>query len=384
MSFTNNKKAKLVAAAMLDNMDYVKASKSMMSQSEFAGKKFGKKYTVYIADPGTVHQGEEASPDDINEIEVEVSLDNYNTSVNLGAWNRIADIEDFVEEIAKPRGTKLARTEEKVIIDENVFKSAQAVVSATANFKVLSDASAALRELAVSGNVSSFMSPTVMGAISNTGLANFLPNATMAEVYGKNYLGEYAGASQVAAPLFPVITTPADQSATITLVADGATGFKPIKSLATNAGVKGLAYKATGLKVVDASGMQTEQDYVIISDAEGNIPELRITIDGNGHNNPNAWVESGTDSLTLTPILDNSTSYYVGQVRTNDCLGFDGYKFEDLPGSENEAVGVAGPIAVKMSKYGNGNSLTTLVRLDAPFGAGITEHRESVTVYIKK
>ena len=72
------------------------------------------------------------------------------------------------------------------------------------------------------------------------------------------------------------------------------------------------------------------------------------------------------------------------QVRTKDCFTFDSYKFEDLPGSENEEVSIVGGHSVKMSMYGEGKILNKLVRLDAPFAAGLFEPRGSVTVYIKK
>ena len=89
--------------------------------------------------------------------------------------------------------------------------------------------------------------------------------------------------------------------------------------------------------------------------------------------------------MTGKPLLENSTTYYVGQVRAKDALAFDSYKFEDLPGSDNEAVAAGeGALTVKMSLYGDGQHLTKLVRLDAPYAAGIPDARNSVTVYIKK
>jgi hypothetical protein len=83
-------------------------------------------------------------------------------------------------------------------------------------------------------------------------------------------------------------------------------------------------------------------------------------------------------------LLSASTTYYVGQVRTKDCFAFDSYKFENLPGSENEEVCVVGGHSVKMSMYGDGINLQKLIRLDAPFAAGLFEPRGSVTVYIAK
>ena len=49
---SNNKKTKMVAAVVSDQMDYVKKSKSYLPESELKNKKYGRTYTVYIPDPG--------------------------------------------------------------------------------------------------------------------------------------------------------------------------------------------------------------------------------------------------------------------------------------------------------------------------------------------
>ena len=390
--FTNNTKVKLVAGALADAMDYTKASVSKMSQSEFKGKKFGKSYTVYIPTTGKVVEGTTADPSDVTEVPTVIQLNNFNTSVELGPWNTLADIEDFAAEIAKPLGNSLARTEEKRIIKDNVFKSMQTVVATSASFGLLSKAAAALRQLAVGGEIVSFLNPDVAAEISASGLANFIPSDIQKRIYSDAYLGQYAGAAQIETPDLPTITTPdsAIPSATISLTAikdsdNNTIGFEPVDKISGTGLIPGLVYKATGLKVVDQSGIQTEQEVsIIVLDTAGHISPLRITIDGEGCNNPNAWVPSGTSSLSLSAALEAETTYYVMQVRTKDCFTFDTYRFEDLPGSENEEVSVVGGHSVKMSMYGTGNTLNKLVRLDAPYAAGIFEPRGSVTVFLKK
>ncbi|MBQ2437655.1 MAG: hypothetical protein II265_06170, partial [Clostridia bacterium] len=160
-SFANNTKVQLVAGAVADNCDYLKASVSKMSQGDFKGKKYGKSYKLYIPDVGTVSEGLVAHPDEITEVETEILLNNFNTSVTINAWNELGDIEDFAREIAKPRGVHLARSMQQALVKANCFKSAQAVVAASAGFGVLSDAAAKLNELAVAGDIASFMHPTV-------------------------------------------------------------------------------------------------------------------------------------------------------------------------------------------------------------------------------
>ena len=393
--FANNTKVKLVAAAVADELDYIKASVSKMPQSEFKGKKYGKTYQLYIPDVGTVKEGLEASPDDIVEVPTEIRLNNFNTSCTLDAWNELGDVEAFADEIAKPRGQHLARQMAKSIIANNVFKNMQAVVSNAPGFGVLSDASAALNELSVGGEVVSFMHPTVMGKISASGLANFIPGTEAKELYGKNYLGMYAGAEQINCALLPTVTIKDAPTATISLVPvkDGESttiGFETVDTITGTNLVPGAVFTTGGdLKIVDQSGIETEQDVKIIvlsTNNEGTsakISPIRITVEGKNTSNPNAWMKAGVSTLTLTSALEVGT-YWVGQVRTRDALAYDSYKFENLPGSENEEVATVGGVTVKMSTYGDGTNLTKLVRLDTPHAAGIWEPRSCVAVYIKK
>lgn len=394
--FTNNKKVLLVAGAVADELDYIKASVSKMSQEDFKGKKYGKSYSIYIPDVGSVKEGLEASPDDIVEVPTEIRLNNFNTSCTIDAWNELGDMESFKDQIAKPRGQHLARQMAKSIVNDNVFKDMQAVIADAPSFGVLSDASAALNELAVGGEVVSFMHPTVMGKIAAGGLANFIPGTEAKELYGKNYLGQYAGAEQINCALLPTVTISQAPTATITLTAvqDGESntiGFETVDTITGTNLVPGAVFTTGGdLKIVDQSGIETEQDVQIIvlsTNAGGTsakISPIRITVEGKNAGNPNAWMKAGVSTLTLTSALEVGATYWIGQVRTRESMCFDSYKFENLPGSENEDVATVGGVTVKMSTYGDGTNLTKLVRLDVPHAAGIWDARGAVAVYIKK
>lgn len=394
--FTNNKKVLLVAGAVADELDYIKASVSKMSQADFKGKKYGKSYSIYIPDVGSVKEGLEASPDDIVEVPTEIRLNNFNTSCTIDAWNELGDMESFKDQVAKPRGQHLARQMAKSIVNDNVFKDMQAVIADAPSFGVLSDASAALNELAVGGEVVSFMHPTVMGKIAAGGLANFIPGTEAKELYGKNYLGQYAGAEQINCALLPTVTIKSAPTATISLVPvkDGESttiGFETVDTITGTNLVPGAVFTTGGdLKIVDQSGIETEQDVRIIvlsTNNEGTsakISPIRITVEGKNTGNPNAWMKAGVETLTLTSALEAGATYWIGQVRTRESMCFDSYKFENLPGSENEDVATVGGVTVKMSMYGDGTNLTKLVRLDVPHAAGIWDARGAVAVYIKK
>lgn len=387
---SRNEKVQLVAAAVADNLDYVRSSVSKLDQSQLKNKKLGMSYKLYVPAPGTVQEGLKAVPDDLVETETEITLQNFNTSCRIDAFEDLTGIEDFTREIAKPKGTLLARSIQKNVVEKNVFKNMQSVVAAAPSFEVLSDASSALGELAIGGDLVSFMHPTVMGKIANSGLGQFQPSAAASELYSKNFLGVYAGADQVQLPVLPVLKTPSTMpSATISLTpitdADSnVIGFEVVDQISGTGFVPGLIYKADGLKIVDPSGLPTDQDVTItVLDSAGHINPLRITMEGFATGNPNAWVPTGTSSLTLTAGLEADTKYWVGQVRTRDTsLVYDAYKFSKLPGSETQEIATVGGVSVKMSRFGDGEVLEELIRFDAPFAAGIYEPRNCCGVYI--
>ena len=178
-TFANNKKVQLVAANVADARVFTKASVSKMSQSEFAGKKFGKSYTLYIPGKPKVVNGVVADPSDITEVETSVYLDNDNVSAELGAWQRLGDIEKFQDEVAGPWATTLARSQEKKIVKSEIFKAMAAVVAPKtsaaldgADYGVLSQATAKLRKLALSSELIGFLDPDVEAEISSKAIAS--------------------------------------------------------------------------------------------------------------------------------------------------------------------------------------------------------------------
>ena len=408
--FINAKHVERIAAVVADNLPYLAKSRSGLSQEQLKGKKFGTTYNLYLSPLATVRKGVCAEPESLKEVETPVYTENQHMAFELGAWDKDWNIGDFESEIAVPNGQSLAANIQKDIVESTVFTAAQAVVG-DASFATLSDAAAALDEISVTGNIVSFMKPTIQGKISATGLARFLPNGVQSDIYGRNYLGEYAGASQVELKELPEIVTPDSNgmAATITATKDASGNyFEQITEISGAGIVKGLAYTVEALdsdgdslgnvKIVDRAGLATDQDWVVIAQTKANagkakIPMLRIAIQqeddkGNlyvpkGDSNPNAWVPAGAASFKLSPILAASTKYVIGQVRTENALVFDSYKFNDLPGSEN-SVKTVGGVTVKMSRFGDGQCLNEMVRIDAPYATALPIARDAVVVYFKK
>lgn len=402
--FTNNRKVQLLAAAVVDNMDYVKASVSKLSEADMKNKKFGRSYEVYLPDPGKTVQGLKADGDEIEEVAVPIYLDNFNNSCKLDAWEEKTDVEDFTAEIAKPRGISLARKTQQAIVKNNIFKSSQAVVKyGTPGFDLLSDAAQSLENLSLAGDVVDFQKPSILGKIAASNVGKFFDNETAKQLYSKAYIGDFAGASTVGLAVVPTVKTGASIPAAV-LVAGTAAGDNSFTfdNVSGTGLFAGLAYKVKDqndnyVKIVDPSGIETEEDLVLILtdipygyDTRANgkkvltkigIPELRIAKAGTSEGNPNAWCDSEASSFTLETILQKNHTYVIGQCRLEAALAFDGYKFANLPGSENEGVATVGGVTVKMSQYGEGDYLEKMIRLDLPFGAGLMDPRFSCTTY---
>lgn len=382
--FSNNKKVKLIAGEVYDNMPYTKKAKSYMTQGELEGKKYGNTYAIYLVDCGEVHDGLEAKPDTVTEYEVPVTLKNKNTSVELDAWNKLGDIESFTDEIARPRGRKLARSVEKEVIEDTLPKAFQ-IVAGSANFKTLTDMSKALDEVSMAGTKVTFVKPTVAGTIANGGLANFIPSEIQSKIYKDAYLGQYAGASVIEDNLMPVVNIAGDETAAFAVANVSGIGAESATVVGYNVtgftGAPNTPFKLEGVKIVGLDGMETDQDFFVIADKDGKIPEVRLAVKGHNVNNANGWVETGSFTPSATLAVE-SGKYALGQCRDEQAVGFDQYKFSDLPGSENATESV-GNVSMKMSTYGDGKFMTTLTRLDLPFAATLPEPRRAVVGYFK-
>ena len=380
--FTNNKKVKLIAGEVYDNMPYTKKAKSYMTQGELEGKKYGNTYSIYLTDPGEVHDGLEATPDTVTEYAVPVTLKNKNTSVELDAWNKLGDIESFTDEIARPRGRKLARSVEKEVIEDTIPKAFQIVVG-SANFKTLTDMSKALDEVSMAGTKVTFVKPTVAGTIANGGLANFIPSEIQSKIYKDAYVGQYAGASVIEESLMPVVNVAGTETASMAVTAINGTGAESATVVGYDVAftaAPGVPFKVNA-KLIGVDGMETDQDLYIMADKDGKVPAVRFAVEGHNINNANAWVPTGY--TTAAPELAvASGKYALGQCRTEQAVGFDQYKFSDLPGSENVTETVNN-VSIKMSTYGNGQNMTTLTRLDMPYAVTLPDPRNAVVGWFK-
>lgn len=405
-TFANNKKVQLIAANIADGRVFTRASVSKMKQDQFQGKKYGKSYNLYIPGKPKVVNGVVADPSDIVEIETQVFLDNDNVSTTLGPWNRLGDIESFQDEIAGPWATSLVRTQEKKIVANEVFKALGAVVTTSADFTDLGKATAKLRSLALDSGLVGFLDPDTASTIAGASLNKFIDQERIKKLYGDVAIGKYGTADWVESPDMPEITVGATapavaSSGVITLTPVTKTiggvsttvGFETVDSITGTNLIKGALFTVAGLKMVDTSGTQTNVPVQVIvtsvnaAGTSGTISPLRIAIDGfAGEVNANAWVAAGTTTITLVNALTAGKTYKICEVRSKNCLAYDTYRFDQIPGSEQSdlTVGEVAGSAVQMRIFGDGNNLDKLVRIDSSYAASLYEPREAVVIYVQQ
>lgn len=412
--FTTRKKLIMLSAAIMENMNYLKESDDLFPQSEMEGKKYGMSVHGYLPDAGSVSQGLVAHPDKAHQVEVTAWLDNYNTAAETDMWDEIENIEDFKKEMVDKRAKKLAREVQLAVIRENVFRSAQVVVTSSVGYDLLGDASSALDELSIVGERVDFQTPKTFSKIARTGANLFLPSDIQKELYEDASLGTYNEAACVKLPGLPILdTTGMAASLTVsgTVKKDASNNVLGVSQITTVTGVSGdvipgVPYTVSGLKVVDEGGVETEQPYVVIPvsevyyDEDGArqtrtvIPGLRISATGKSWGNPNAHMAAAsissatvgtTTTLTLTPVsgITAGKKYQVGQVRNKKALSFSGQKFKNLPAAKQDNVGVYENVSLKMQSAPEIINGVSYFRIDMPFVARIFDNRQSVTTYLQ-
>lgn len=431
-SFVSREKLDILATAVADNMPYVRASKQSYPQQDLKGKKFGAKVSEYLTDAGTVTDGIVADPDAVHERQIDAFVQNKNSAVETTFWENFHNIGNREKEIIKKRAEKLARYVEADVINHNVFRGMQAVVApkvggvSAPSFEMLSDAATKLAELSVVGDLVDFQAPTIYGKVANSGLAKFIPDDIQKDIFRERYLGQYAGAACVEQALMPKITLSAnaDTAPTITftkVVDDNGNiiGYTAGALTASGAGKtleEGAAYKVPGVYLLDESGVETNQELVLIvhkkitglltSTVNGEVvvtkanqgklaealgtEDIFVTAKGESFGTPNVWVDpttfdSGSSTTTVTcAFVDGmgaGKSYWVGQVRTEDALTFDAYTYEDLPGSRRENVGNDGPVVLKAMSFGDGKNGVEMTRIDVSYIATVFEPRRNVVTF---
>lgn len=418
-----NRKVKYFAAAVDDALPYVKASRSYLSD-QLSGKKMGDTYFFYIPDPGTASVGTKdldisSMNKNVHERVIAATIVSGKAAVDLTAWNKMQSIENYVDEIANPRGRRVAAEIEKDIIAKNVWISDNAFVvpkvngNSGLNFATFQLLASKLRGVKAAGKKVGFAHPNLFGETASKFLSAFIPSEIQSRIYNDVYLGDYAKVSWIEENFMPCVevgaTLPAITKATFHApVVDGQISATDgtISVTGTNLFV-GAAFTATytdpitsatkSYGTIDLNGMAVPHEkktFIIDSVNEDGTAgtfagTFRFSTNGESSGvlkvNTNPTLDGDQVAFAnavFTNILEANKSYFVMQVRDHDWLEFDSTKFPDLAGCENGSASCGG-ITVQTCEWGDINTRVSTMRIDVPYVAKGIDPRLSRIAYVE-
>ena len=399
-SFSLNRKTQFLAAAVNDNVPYIQASRSYL-KGKVEGKKCGLTYNFYFPDPGKAYAG--TSEVDITndlkvvtEREVSCTLMNARTSIELGTWERLTEIEDFVNEIAEPRGMTLATEIEIDSITRGwkVSDGARVVAAADLGMDDLAGIAADLKAIRSRGKFRGFADPSFFHSLGAKNLSLFLPNDIMREIYRSAFIGNFMDVDWVSETYMPTLSVTGGMTgAKVTAI-----GTDGVSVTGTNL-YSGMIFTLSGVNAycTDMFGRKTKQEKVFIIDSvngsgtEGTLSQRIVCSTGNAaeataeNTNCNTFGTFGqicTTGLTGNTILTATGDYSIVQARDADALEWDTYKHPSLAGCE-ESTQRVGKISVQVAKWANIATRQQVMRADVPYISQMIDGRRSRLLVIK-
>ena len=399
-SFSLNRKTQYLAAAVNDNVPYIQASRSYL-KDKVDDKKCGMTYNFYFPDPGKAYAGtsEVDITNDlktITEREVSCTLMNARTSVDLGTWERLTEIEDFVNEVAEPRGQTLATEIEIDSINRGwkVSDGAKVINANELGMDDLAGLAASLKAIRSRGKFRGFAHPAFFHSLGAKNLSLFLPSDIMREIYRSAFIGNYMDVDWVSETYMPTLSvTGAQTAANVTAI-----GTDGISITGTNLYV-GMMFtlSAVEAKCTDMFGRRTAEDKVFIVESvnqaktAGKLSQKIVCSVGNASeatavqtncNTYGTFSTICTTGLTGKTLLTATGDYTIIQARDADALEWDTYKHPKLDGC-TESTQRVGKITAQVAKWANVYTRQQIIRVDVPYISQMIDGRRSRLLVVK-
>lgn len=397
-AFTNSKWVKIFLAQVIDAMPYLKASKSHFA-SEMKGKKCGKDYYFSLNDAGHPSEGLAISSTnrsngegEVHEAQVKMSLKNMKSFVDLDVLDSIVNISEFNDQIAVPYGIRLGAETQKKVLEKTIWDASTAFVCDTNGWKALSSAGSHMKSIRNGTRVVGHLDPVAEGNLTIDAINGFkfVPSEQGNKMYADASIGKFQGAEYVYVNDIPNVTG-ATRSLTISSVSesDGETTVTLTAAASLNAGEPlYLTVSGKAAKACNAVGMPTNAKFVVFvkesTSSSTTFKCSRICVENKGSRN--CYIEgvtalTGLAGGTLSNVLTNGKEYFTVQVRSADVMNWDNVPMDNLIGAENKTVTVGG-VQLKVTVYGDGDSMSNTTRWDICYGACIVDNRFVALAFI--
>ena len=434
---STNRKVKIFAASILEDLPYIRDSKSWIKEDDIKNKKAGASYEFYIPDPGKAYTStfsntpNATTPNNNSDYGaassfgatsgtnyniLDISQDNRKTeeraitgfmnntraSCDLGSFTRLSAVEDYYEEIVKPRASTIAAETEQNAINSCVWVSDHAEVTTMSaiNLGNIGGLSAKLKGARVGGKLVGYADPEVLqqiaGKLTGVGGGFVTDSEIYRDIYKEYFFGQYAMAAWVTESFMPKIVTPSAAS-TITAISPLTQAGNVVTVTGTNLYV-GMPFEVTGIYCVTLSGMklfQTKTFFLESVDANGTTGTVAggavklmtdLSTDATyANNNPNCWGANIAlwDVANITfPLNTNlGKNVFVLQVRDSDNLNWTTYKHPELVGCKEETVNIS-KISFQSAAWADVRTRVQIQRFDLPYIAVGVDTRLSRLLYV--
>lgn len=401
-SFVTNKLATIVAIRAAENAAYCTVGSKAYFKNQLADKNSGQEYTFYVRDTGDAVNRLEYQDGDktsLTERKVTLSLDPWHVLISTNAIEKVTDVEDWEDEIARPNGLKLVQKMVKKVIDKDLGKVGTAFIGS--GFTPLSQASAFVSSVA-DGELYGFCAPQVEAVLTSNG-QQFVP-VSAPDMYSKGLLGRFHGAEYRAQRFLPSLNlskaaSDALNEASVTAAAVNATD-STIWDLTLTAtsfdGIKvpkGTPLFIEGVYACDTVGDPTEslKAFVVLEDVTGSGTTITVKVraqDIVAGGTREISQEDGSSFASVAAVLGavsapEAGKYYSGIVRADGVMEFETLDKLDAAGAEYEKSPTVAGLTVHQNRLVDLKAMTDDTRWDIVTLAGVVDGRAQCAFYVK-
>lgn len=400
-SFVTNRLATAVAVRAAENAAYLTVGSKAYFKNQLADKNNGQSYDFYIRDVGEAVNRLAYKAGDKNtltERKVTLSLDPWHVLITTNAIEKVTDVEDWEDEIARPNGIALIQKCVAKTIKNDIGKVGVAYVGR--GFIPLSQASAHVASVA-NGDLYGFCSPQVEAVLTSNG-QQFIP-VDAPDMYSKGLLGRFHGAEYRSQRFLPTLvlseaTVTGMANATVTGVAVNASDSSiwdvTIGGVANGLIIpKSLPLFIDGIMACDTVGDPTDEvaAFIVLETATATGATVTVQVRAKDivlGGTREIAKEDGSSFANLGEIagaitIPDAGKYYTGIVRADGAMEFECLDKLDAAGADYEKSPNVAGLVVHQNRIVDLKDMTNDTRWDIVTLAGTVEPRAVAMFYVK-
>lgn len=382
-----NKMAMLMSLKMAALAGFLKKGAKNYFQDQMAGKRCGQTYDFVLRDAGNVVEGLVASPRDIVEKKVSLTIKNYNNAVSTDALEGVTDI-TWQDEIAETYAKKLIQKVESDAVEDSITKATTCFVGE--GFAPMANAGAYLQSI-TNEDIYGFIDPQAQATLAANG-QQFVPTGSPSDLYSRGRLGTFQNVEYTAERFIKPLTISQDtvnalsaaKGASLNAAGDELT----ISGVATAANVvlkKGTPISFDSVFACDTVGDATNVPYSFIAGADVALSSTAVAVPVTPVVTADIGARSIVGEFAAKAVkIPASGSYYRGIVRADGAFCNSEVQSLEFKLSDKTAAGDTDGVKVFVNSFTDGISAINTTRFDHPCMIGVVEPRAESIIMWKK